>query len=886
VPRDRPLEAASLIGRHEASALAASVLWPSTSDTRVRSVVLVGDAGVGKSRLADDIAERARSIGHTVATVRVTPALAGVHLGPLSPLVPVDHHQHDVRAELLIRLADALLADPRKLFVIDDAQLLDSSSAGVLHLAMTRGSFRGVLTLRSGEPTDPAFVAMWKDGLAERIDLEPFDLAETTRFAHELLGAPLDGLSASHLWTVSRGNALFARELLVGAIEQGRLVLEGGVHRFASPPRASDRLAELLGARLAGLGVDELEALEVLAVAGELGLVQLVAIAGDEVVRQLEDRRLVVLSPDGRRMPVQLVHPLYSELLRERMSGTRKLEVHRILADQLESYGLRRRNDVLDLARWRLACGGRIRADIAIQASAQALARFDGPLAGDLARLARTYGIGERADLLEAQAFAQEGNQREAAAVFERTLRTASTDAVVVWAATELSVIQFWSIRDEEAASRTVSEARERLRDPVRIRQLDAHRCTFVAMANRPAEALDLAAPHLDAGGPEYLVAAVAVGPTLTVAGRGVDALELADRCLPIRLEAGDQAAIPDAFKYTISKVFALSEVGALDTAADLASDSYDLAAAAHAVSGVAWAGMLRGRVAMLHGDLPTAATQFHEASRRFAELQEPGLRSWCLAGTVLVAAMAQHRRTTAERYADLEAIDPGPVRLMQADVDRAGAWARRLAGDLRGAVDHLVAAIADADQRGGYGMSLSMIHDLARFGERDAAGHLAAAHRSVQGDLATVRVDMVEAFATDSGDGLDACGVRFARLGAVLFAAEAAAAASVAHRRAGNARRSVSSAIRSVELMAACPNAATPLLDSSAAVTELTPRELEIARLAAQGLSNRLIAAKLVRSVRTVENHLQRVYEKLGIDGRENLSEALERVWSEGPSG
>ncbi|MGH3533783.1 MAG: helix-turn-helix domain-containing protein, partial [Pseudonocardiaceae bacterium] len=52
-----------------------------------------------------------------------------------------------------------------------------------------------------------------------------------------------------------------------------------------------------------------------------------------------------------------------------------------------------------------------------------------------------------------------------------------------------------------------------------------------------------------------------------------------------------------------------------------------------------------------------------------------------------------------------------------------------------------------------------------------------------------------------------------------------------------------------------------------------LTPRELEIARMAAGGLSSREIAARLVVAIRTVDNSLGHVYAKLGIGGRDELA-------------
>jgi DNA-binding CsgD family transcriptional regulator len=48
-----------------------------------------------------------------------------------------------------------------------------------------------------------------------------------------------------------------------------------------------------------------------------------------------------------------------------------------------------------------------------------------------------------------------------------------------------------------------------------------------------------------------------------------------------------------------------------------------------------------------------------------------------------------------------------------------------------------------------------------------------------------------------------------------------------------------------------------------------LTARQREILRLLATGMSNREIAATLVVTPRTVEAHLRRVYDKLGVRGR-----------------
>jgi DNA-binding CsgD family transcriptional regulator len=59
-------------------------------------------------------------------------------------------------------------------------------------------------------------------------------------------------------------------------------------------------------------------------------------------------------------------------------------------------------------------------------------------------------------------------------------------------------------------------------------------------------------------------------------------------------------------------------------------------------------------------------------------------------------------------------------------------------------------------------------------------------------------------------------------------------------------------------------------------ASTSLTSAERRVAELVMTGMSNQDVADKLTLSKRTIDTHLSRIYRKLGITGRDRLSEAL----------
>ncbi|MFB7497560.1 LuxR C-terminal-related transcriptional regulator [Streptomyces sp. NPDC056161] len=98
-------------------------------------------------------------------------------------------------------------------------------------------------------------------------------------------------------------------------------------------------------------------------------------------------------------------------------------------------------------------------------------------------------------------------------------------------------------------------------------------------------------------------------------------------------------------------------------------------------------------------------------------------------------------------------------------------------------------------------------------------------------------------------------------------------------HRRALGARMSGTEILQAVRTDADVPVPHQRTASGQAprtATGELTAREREVARLVAQGLSNREVAERLVISKRTADTHVERILAKLGVTSRTQIAEAL----------
>ncbi|MHB1138389.1 MAG: LuxR C-terminal-related transcriptional regulator [Microthrixaceae bacterium] len=852
-------------------------------------VVIAGPPGVGKTRLVDEVVRRASDT--PTLQIRATRASATMPLGAFARVLPQFGGDGQLSETLQLRDAAAhLLADldPDQVLLlsVDDVHALDDTSATLLlHLAMTR-RVRLVLTLRSGEQVPEPITMLWRDELVGRVDLQPLDEAQIADLLDLVLEGGVDGIASSALSRVCAGNLLYLRELVAGLRDSGALSLVGSTWFLLGPITAPPRLTELVAQRLDGLSAPARELLDAVALGEPLGIHPLEREGRLELVDELVGAGLVELVVDGRRRQLRSAHPMHAEVARATMPESVRRRLLVGLADAAVTTGLRRRDDAMRLAAWRLDAGEAADPRALVDGARRALVGSDMEMARRFAGAALSASrdgdpaLRHESAHLMGLALDALGRSEEAEDVLGGVEPLAGDGSDRAMLAMARSDNLFRGLGRREDAERVLLDAAAAVGDEVLLDELLAQRAIFSTFAGEVDRTLELIAPLLDSGDERaFCQAALQAAVAHMLAGRSDLAIEIATRAFETRIELGEQVQLADPGIYLVALGLAQAEAGRIDAAVGTASAGYDGAVAVRDRHGQAWMSTLLARAHLLAGRPASSARCAREAAVVFGDLRHPGAR-WGLGSLALAAGHLGDAPGAEDAVSDLDAERDSPVRLMDRELDRGRAWALVAAGRTAAAMDVLDASAERARADGHASLESALHHDIARLGDASRVlDRLVELEQQVHGELVRARVLHTRGLAERDPATLDSAAAAFGAIGAALFAAEAATGAAELHGSAGSARAAAASAATASSYLARCEGAATPALRAGSGASELTRREREVARLAGSGLTNREIADQLVVSIRTVENHLQRAYDKLGIRRRDELPAAMSRT-------
>lgn len=845
--------------------------------------MICGSAGVGKTRLADEFVDVAASSGrHTVRAV-ASKAAAQVPLGAIAHLLPSEVDLSDPVSGFrsVARALTEPAGKPRVVFV-DDMHLLDSSSAVLLGQLLDSRTVTLVGTVRSGEHVSEAVDALLQRGdRVRRIDLSPMDRIQVAELLQRVLGAPVSQRALHTLFSASGGNVLFLRELVLGSMATGALQPNGEVWEIREKRLpVTPHLKDLVTTRISMAPATARPLLETVAFCGTLSLTDALSTLDRAVLVELEESGIIRVNADGRRMTVTLAHPLYGEVIAAGVSAVQRYDLMLRMAERMEAHGLKRRADALHVASCRLAATGTADPGLLRQAAAIAMNSNDNEQAIELLTAVKPDQHTLESRLMLGRALMHTGQLEQAETTLADAEAHAQSDREKVTAAAIRSANLFWSSPRPDEGLAVCSAARRTVTSTTARQQL----CQiegFMHVASGAPEAgllaLDTLAEVPPAEGLEVWLLAVhtkAVG--LAIIGRVTQARALAEYAVTVHQAVGVGALLPDPAIQTAALTLALAEDGAIGQAHLASLNASDTLSTVHSPITRTRLAAHTGRVEWLAGRPRSARRWYAEAAATARSYRVTRMMRFYLAGLLASAALTGDLNAADAIVRDLETYPSSGY--MASEESLGTAWLYAARGELSRAREVLLGAAADARRTRHVISEAVLLTDIARLGDpRSVCQRLAELASDCDGAFTRARADFVVALAAGDPGQLMSCSHDLERMGATLLAAESAAAAAQAWKQCGESRKATAATARAAALAAQCEGARTPLLSGLASTSgSLTRREQEIALMAAAGNTSKAISERLTLSVRTVSNHLQRVYLKLGVRNRAELVEAL----------
>ncbi len=831
-------------------------------------VLLTGVAGAGAGALAERAVGVLAEDGWQVVRVPGRPGVRGRPLGALSLAGPAARAASGEPLALAVSRVQEAVGAGRAVVLARRADLLDEETRAVLATVVDRTAARPLLTSRPDRSSRLAALRAAGEVPVAALAVPSLRFDDLLAVLADELGAPAAPDAAARVYALSAGLPGVARAIASGARRAGRLVEAGGAWTAVADLRTPgletvvDQLLERLdGAARSALGV--------LATLGPASPDVVRRVLGWDELAALEDAGVVRLVESGDRTEVVVVPPLVAEHLVASRNRVEELRAR----DRVEQALGVAPADVADtragltVTGWAASregvavLGRRLRHAAGIRLAVRRAEWQHDPTPATTVRLLDAMaqaGVG-RADVEEVVAAARERPG------------PGGTGPVDEWYARYLGLA---CGEPDAALAVPVPPGADGRRARARLelllgRPLPSAEPTETAAA---ADAPEDDGVRGDATPPDPAGGAAADAWPLLARGRVRDALEASGP------EGGREQSPPTAEDRAVHGIAAIL-AGSIDAAvrdagraqdaarADLDGPAVEISAAV-AAFGLALAGRsreLREHLAAALALGPTAP-----------------LQPWARAGLLCVGAAlaaADHRVVAARALADgLTAL-----RLPLSPVPLTSAALARLRVSVVAGEDPREGAEAlwrEVDQSLDRGFVAAAVLSGAAAAEvlpdHPVAARVAAAGAASQGTVLPLLGRYVGALASGRPDRAAEVAPALGSAGLRIHTVRAHARAASLAALQGDPASAQSELAAADAVVARAGGDLDGAVDALGPVSGLSGRELEIARLVAAGSSNRQVAEALGVSVRTIDNHLYRIYRKVGVSDRESLARRI----------
>jgi DNA-binding CsgD family transcriptional regulator len=884
-------------------------------------LVLTGGAGVGKTTLWEEGCNAARGLGSRVLAARPSGAETELSFAALVDLfqeidvdalagVPAPQRRALEVALFLaeptgappeptaisagfLRALRALAGNGPLVVAVDDVQWLDRPSADALVYAARRlqgHPIHFLLARRPGEASELEH-ALEPGGL-QYLDVGPLSIGATRAMLSERLELLLPRRVLRQIVATGQGNPLFMLEI-------GRLLAERGLPGIGGEIPIPSRVEDLLGLRVAGLPEASRTLLLLTALSGDLTVAQLTAVVDRSAVDDAVGSGLLGIEGDR----VRASHPLLAASARMHSSAEERRDLHGALAKVVADSEARARHLALATERPDAELAAAVDA-AAAGASARGAAAEAVELAEHALRLTEPDREERTERLLTLAGYLETAGERQRVTdLLEPALDTLPPGGPRVRA---------WLLLSEGGAIKSYYDHEHHFDNALDESRGDAGlraRVLAVKALNTVAEGVERI-PEAEAWAVEALAESSHAGPDVerlalcglgwarSLRGRSID-----DVCE--RFRAASEAAFTVMDSPEVVAGLRLVWRGELTQARTTLTRFLRLADERGQAVSYAWLRLNMCELGLRTGEWEAVARLLDEwAESADGQLLITATYRRCRA---LVAA-GRGDADEAERWAAPALQDARALgyRWQVLESQRALGIAGLLAYEPARAEEHLRAVWEHTtregiDEPGAFPVAADLVEALTE--SRDEGGAAAVTKRlqtlAKQQEhpwgLATAkRCTALLRLASPGYDGEAAAalaeaandygnlGLRFDRARSLLTLGRSLRR----HRQWGPARRSLEEAATAFDEIASAGwaeharaeltriGARKPRADGA-----LTPSEQRVARLAADGLSNKEIAAHLFVTVHTVEVHLSHVYTKLGVRSRGQLAYRLDAL-------